>query len=183
LLTVATGIFRSGEKAAPDAGRQATGRKVPQWVFLSHLFPDVVLRDGAALGSSSASLKTDASRRLIFLAACALSLFLLIFWIVSFGNNRQLANGALTAARAIPATAVPDGQVASIDSLEKLEALRERLDILRVHQVEGAPWWSFRWGLYAGDSLYPAASKVYFRCNSFPTPRRNRSATARCTTR
>jgi len=162
LLTDATGIFRPGEKTAPDAARQATGRKVPQWVFLSHLFPDVILRDGAAMGSSSASLKTDASRRFLFLSAGAFATLLLVFWTISFGNNRALAGGTRDAAQGIPNIAVNEGQLAGIDSLEKLEALRVQLDTLRQHQVDGAPWFSYRWGLYSGDGLYPAASKIYF---------------------
>jgi type VI secretion system protein ImpL len=148
LLTDATGIFRPGASMSHEAAPQPTGRKVPQWVFLSHIFPDVVLRDGAALGSSSASLKTDALRRLLFLAIGAVGLLLGVAWIVSYGNNRALVNGTRETAAAVPTAAV-------------LEALRVWVQELRDHHVDGAPL-SYRWGLYAGSGLYPAATNVYF---------------------
>jgi type VI secretion system protein ImpL len=160
LLTDATGIFRPGQ-SVPDAAQQATGRKVPQWVFLPHFFPAVVLKDGAALGSSSGSLKTDFVRRLLFLGAGLVSLFLIIAWLISFGNNRALAKGTEAAATAIPTTPIAEGQLASVDSLEKLEALRQRVAMLRDHHINGPPW-GYRWGLYSGNGLYPAATRVYF---------------------
>ena len=60
----ATGIFRAGIPTAPPPMAAAPlggggARKVPQWVFLSHLFNDVILRDYAALGASGSSTKTN----------------------------------------------------------------------------------------------------------------------------
>ena len=41
-------------------------RKVPQWLFLSHLFNDVLLADSAAMGASGSSVKTGFARRALF---------------------------------------------------------------------------------------------------------------------
>jgi len=68
-----TGIFRTGFPApAAGAPLPATagalwpgGRKVPQWVFLGHLFSDIVLRDKNALGASGSSTKTSMLHRVL----------------------------------------------------------------------------------------------------------------------
>src|ERR1035437_4622693 len=85
----ATGIFHVGQaaqtpRAAPQVG--AT-RKVPQWLFLSHLFNDVLLADSAAMGASGASTKTGSARRAIFLTAAGLCLLLCIAFRVSSATN------------------------------------------------------------------------------------------------
>src|ERR1041384_5879855 len=49
----ATGIFQAGQRQQARAPERVTGtRKVPQWLFLSHLFNDIVLQDRAALATS-----------------------------------------------------------------------------------------------------------------------------------
>src|ERR1035438_7654670 len=72
--TSATGVFRAGQaaqasQAAPQVG--AT-RKVQQWLFLTHLFNDVLLADSAAMGASGASVKTGSMRRALYLVAAVL---------------------------------------------------------------------------------------------------------------
>src|ERR1022692_2958446 len=88
----ATGLFKVGQAAqAPQVAPQVGAtRKVPQWLFLSHLFNDVLLADSAAMGASGASVKTGSARRALFLAAAVLCLILAIAFTVSFFNNRGL---------------------------------------------------------------------------------------------
>src|SRR5262249_11367618 len=50
---------------------------------------------------------------------------------------------------------------ASVDSLRKLDTLRESVLTLSNYHRDGAPL-MYRWGLYAGDALYPEARRVYF---------------------
>lgn len=51
--------------------------------------------------------------------------------------------------------------VASLDSLQRLETLRQSLDTLTEYDRKGAPW-SYRSGLYIGNTLLPDVRKLYF---------------------
>src|SRR5664280_2005742 len=159
----ATGIFHVGQAAlAPPAAPQVGAtRKVPQWLFLSHLFNDVLLADSAAMGASGASVKTGSARKALFLAAAVLCLLLCIAFTVSFFNNRQLETQARDAAMGISPAESPGQDLASLDSLRKLETLRQSLETLVKYRHEGGPW-SYRWGLYTGDALYPEIRRIYF---------------------
>ena len=57
------------------AGRHAR-RRVPQWLFLGHLFNNVVLRDRAAMGASGQSIRTELMRRILAVSAAGLCLSL-----------------------------------------------------------------------------------------------------------
>jgi type VI secretion system protein ImpL len=159
----ATGLFRAAQAApAPPAAPQVGAtRKVPQWLFLSHLFNDVLLADSAAMGASGSSVKTGSARRALFLAAAVLCLLLSIAFTVSFFRNRGLETQARDAAIGISSAELPGQELASVDSLRKLEALRQSLETLVQYRHEGAPW-SYRWGLYTGDALYPEVRRIYF---------------------
>lgn len=159
----ATGIFRAGAQAPsqPMAAPVASTRKVPQWMFLSHFFNDVLLADRAALGASGASTKTSSARRILFVAAALLCLILIIGFTVSFFQNHALETRVRDAARGIPSGESTGADLASAASLGKLETLRQSLETLVQWRAEGAPW-SYRWGLYAGNDLYPEARRVYF---------------------
>src|ERR1019366_8617554 len=155
--------FHVGQAAlAPPAAPQVGAtRKVPQWLFLSHLFNDVLLADSAAMGASGASVKTGSARRVLFLAAACLCLVLCIAFTVSFFHNRALGTQPPPPAMGI-SSAEPSGQdLASLDSLRKLETLRQSLETLVKYRHEGEPW-SYRWGLYTGDALYPEVRRIYF---------------------
>ena len=45
--------------------------------------------------------------------------------------------------------------------LQKLDHLRQDLTTIVNYRKDGVPL-SLRWGLYAGDRIYPEARKVYF---------------------
>jgi type VI secretion system protein ImpL len=160
----ATGIFHVGGQAAaqPVAPPPVVGtRKVPQWLFLSHLFNDVLLADRAAMGASSASTKTSSARRWLFLAAATVCVLFCIALTVSFFRNHALEAQVRDAAQGIPASESTGSDLASIDGLRKLDTLRQSVETLALYRREGAPW-SYRWGLYAGDDLYPEARRIYF---------------------
>ncbi|HJT90030.1 MAG TPA: ImcF-related family protein, partial [Bryobacteraceae bacterium] len=160
----ATGIFsaHAQQAAQPVAAPQVVGtRKVPQWLFLTHFFNDILLADRAAMGASGASVKTSSARRFLFVAAAAASLILAIGFTVSFFRNRALEAGARDAARGISSTESSGLNVASLDALQKLETLRQSLQTLVAYRREGAPW-SYRWGLYTGNDLYPEVRRIYF---------------------
>src|ERR1017187_109556 len=159
----ATGIFHVGQAPAvpPAAPQVGATRKVPQWLFLSHLFKDVLLADCAAMGASGASVKTGSARRALFLAAAGLCLVLCIAFTVSFFHNRALGTQARDAAMGMSSAESPGQDLASLDSLRKLETLRQSLETLVKYRHEGGPW-SYRWGLYTGDALYPEVRRIYF---------------------
>jgi type VI secretion system protein ImpL len=80
----ATGLFRTGQPRPADMAQpQAVGtRRLPQWVFLSHFWNDVILADRAAVAASGASIKTNLLRRVLLASAAALCLFYSIALIV-----------------------------------------------------------------------------------------------------
>ena len=160
----ATGIFAAGGRAqaAPAAPAQVGGaRKVPQWLFLSRLFNDILLSDRAAMGASGASVRTNFARRLLFLAAAALCLLLSIVFTVSFFKNRGLETRVRTAAESSATAGVAGANLAPVDSLRKLETLRQSLESLIEYRRDGAPMF-YRMGLYVGNDLYPEAWRIYF---------------------
>jgi type VI secretion system protein ImpL len=160
----ATGLFRAGQLAQtpqPAAPQVGATRKVPQWLFLSHLFNDVLLADSAAMGASGTSVKAGSLRRILFAAAAVICVLLAIVFTVSFFNNRSLEGQARDAAVGISAGESSGSNLASVEALRKLETLRQSLETLVTYRRDGAPW-SYRWGLYTGDSLYPEVRRIYF---------------------
>jgi type VI secretion system protein ImpL len=161
----ATGMFqamRPGAAAQPVQQPQYVGTKrVPQWVFVSRLFNQVILQDRAALAASGASTKTSGMQRLLLIMG-SLALFLIaIAFTVSFFKNRAMVNDAVAAAEAIPSSEAAGSALASSTSLQKLETLRQALEQLTAYRVDGHPY-SMGWGLFAGDDLYPHLRKTYY---------------------
>jgi type VI secretion system protein ImpL len=161
----ATGIFTAGARA--QAQRQApmpvsTGsRKMPQWVFLTHLFNDILLADKSAMGASGASVKTSSARRILFLALASLCLIASVLFTVSFFKNRSLEAQVRDAAQSISSAPPPAADVASIGDLQKLETLRQAYERLASYHRNGGPL-GYRWGLFTGEDLYPEARRIYF---------------------
>lgn len=163
--SAATGFFRTGQgqpQAAPPVVTPAQGaRRVPQWCFLGYLFSQVLVEDKVAMGASGASTQANTLRRVLLAAAAVLCLVLAIGMLVSYGNNRELESSVLQAARGISSAESTGLNLASLDALSKLDALRQSLETLTRYEREGAPL-SLRWGLYTGDSLYPETHRIYF---------------------
>jgi type VI secretion system protein ImpL len=163
----ATRMFRAGFQAEQKA-RQAVaqsgagaGKKVPQWLFLGHLFNDVVLADANARAASGSSTKTSLVKRIMLASAAALCLIYsgLLAW--SYFGNRALEQESLAASRGIPPGEGAGGAVPGIDSLQKLETVRQSLAKLSAYERDGAPF-SLRWGLYKGSEILPDVRKIYY---------------------
>jgi type VI secretion system protein ImpL len=160
----ATRVFvAGGQPVSPEAAHQVPNvRRVPQWVFLSHLFSDVILSDRSALGSSSSSVKLNVWRRVLWVTAGVLGLLLAAAWTVSFVGNNDLKSAAVNAARAAQNQDVAADQLASIDSLRRLENVRQALANVSDYQRYGRPFFRLGWGLYVGDELYDPLYRIYF---------------------
>jgi len=156
----ATSMFRVGMKEEmlskmSVAQSQPNARKVPQWVFLTHLFHGLIMQDSAAMAASGASVKTSVLRRVLF--ACTIGLFLLVAtaFTISYFGNRALEQEALTAARNIT------GSDSSEPVLRRLETLRLSLQKLSDYEHNGHPM-TLGFGLYAGSKILPDVRQVYY---------------------
>ena len=94
-------------------------------------------------------------------ARSILCLFYSTALVLSFRHNRTLANNVKQASQSLASVDTSGSTAASVDSLRKLETLRQSLEILTKYNREGAPL-GFRWGLYIGNDLYPDVRKLYF---------------------
>ncbi len=163
----ATRMFRAGfqaEQKARQGVAQAgggAGRKVPQWLFLGHLFNDVVLADANARAASGSSTKTSLVKRIMLASAAAICVIYSILLAWSYFGNRDLEQESLAASKGIPAAEGAGGAVPGIDSLQKLENVRQSLAKLTSYERNGAPL-SLRWGLYKGSDILPDVRKIYY---------------------
>lgn len=160
----ATGIFAlHGDKGevAEQPRQSVQSRRVPQWVFLSRLFNEVILRDQAAFQASAQGVGKDNARRLILAAAAGLALVLGIGWTTSYFANRNLQKQVSEAVAGIGSFSGGGQDLAPLDALKRLDSLRENAELLSRYNREGAPW-SLRWGLYTGDDLLPTVRRLYF---------------------
>ncbi len=160
----ATGVFRAAlaqQQQAAAAPRVTGSRRVPQWVFLSHFWNDVVLGDSAATAVSSASVKTSMLKRVLFASAAGLCLLYALLLTISYVRNSALESRVLEAARGISATPVSASELPSADALRRLDALREELATLSSYHRDGAPL-GMRWGIYSGEKIYPEVYRLYF---------------------
>ena len=152
------------QQTAPPPRRGGT-RKVPQWVFLPHLFSKILLADKSALETSRASTRTSVLKRMLLACTSIVILIVLTFITISFFNNRSLEKRVATAAAA-PVSSVAQGSYAAQGDLEALEKLRVVLAELEGYRKNGSPF-MYRLGLYRGDALYPVACQAY--SNKFRT--------------
>jgi len=162
----ATGFFEgllNDEGPASSPTSTVRTRRTPQWLFLGHLFSDVILRDRAAMGASSQSVRAGMVRRVLAGAAAGLFLVWSIAMTVSYFRNRALESQVGDAARGIAQSESGGASqdLPSTDSLNKLDTLRGSVQQLSLYERQGAPW-SLSWGLYVGSDLYPAARRLYF---------------------
>ncbi|GLC25002.1 ImcF-related family protein [Roseisolibacter agri] len=140
-------------------------RKVPQWVFLERLFPDVVLGDAGAAAAARGGLRVSRTRRALLGAGIAAALVVAAGVTTSWLGNRALADRTARQARAVaalPVLSAPAGTVAfpSAEALRTLDALRGTLDTLRAFEADGPPL-RLRWGLWRGGALFDAGRRVW----------------------
>jgi type VI secretion system protein ImpL len=161
----ATQIFRGGvsQVAAPPAIRGGGPRRMPQWVFLTSLFNDILVKDRVALAASGSSSHVNLLRRIGLAFAVFLGLVFLTGFTVSFFQNHALQSRVRDEVTDLRTLQTPADvrQPASIGDLQKLDRLRSDLVDLSDWEENGAPW-SMRWGLYSGHELYEDAMPFYF---------------------
>jgi len=155
------GFYFAGVRPVLVSDAAGTQRRLPQWVFLTRFFSEVLIKDQAASGASSVSTKTNSLRRLLLAAAGALGLGAAVLITVSYLNNRSLASELAEAGRALRVVQATQGEIPSLETLTKLDRLRGSLERLRGWERDGAPL-MLRWGLYTGDTLLPVSRKLYF---------------------
>ena len=162
----ATRMFRAGFQAEQKA-RQAVasaggggGKRVPQWLFLGHLFNDVVLADANARAASGSSTKTSFVKRILLASAAALCVLYsgLLTW--SYFENDALEQGVVTAAHAIPPAEGAGGAVPGIDSLRNLDEIRHTLADLTKWR-DSTPF-RMSFGLYKGNDILDDVRKLYY---------------------
>jgi type VI secretion system protein ImpL len=153
--------FNAAQAQVPQApvARSGGTRRVPQWVFLPHLFPRVVLTDRSALETSRASTKVNVVKRLLIASVAACLFLYLVGLTVSYFNNAALES-RLRAASAAPTPSVNHGDLASTADLQGLEALRAVFAQIAGYRKDGAPF-TYRLGLYGGEPLYKTACAAY----------------------
>ena len=159
--TNATRVFSFAAQQPVQPVRPSGGgvRKVPQWVFLPHLFANILLADKSALESSRASTKVNFVKRLLLASVSALVFVYLVLLSVSYFKNSGLEHRAQQAA-AIPARLVNRGDLPTAADLQALDQLRQVIIELQGYRKDGAPL-SYRWGLYNGPAVYDAACHAY----------------------
>jgi type VI secretion system protein ImpL len=164
----ATSLINAQDPAAKTSWSTGTSlegaseaRRSVQRVFLSHVFSHVLLQDRAALGASGTSTRGDLGRRILFASIAALAAVWIIVTLISFVGNTHLVSGVRGAAQDLAAVQNLGSQQPTLDSLRKLDALRQTLVQLRGYDQNGAPL-RLRWGLYTGDSIFNDARAIYF---------------------
>jgi type VI secretion system protein ImpL len=143
------------------AAQFAQTKRVPQWLFVTRLFNQIILQDRAAMAASGSSTKTSTLQRLMLAAAALLLAVCAVAFTISFFKNRAVVANAVDAANAIPIAEASGQNLPSVDSLQKLETLRQALEELTVWKNEGHPF-AMGFGLYAGNDLYPHVRQAYY---------------------
>jgi type VI secretion system protein ImpL len=154
--------FGAAPVSVPTPSGVAGSRRVPQWVFLSHLFNDVIVKDRVALAASGFSSRVSTLRRVILSIAVIAGLVCSVGFLVSFFGNRELESNVRTAINGLRATPVITNHVATLPELQRLDRLRQQLLTLSDYKKTGVPL-SLRWGLYVGDKIYPTVRSAYFQ--------------------
>jgi type VI secretion system protein ImpL len=163
----ATTVFHAGQLEAQQVGGPrmtavgVTSRRVPQWVFLDRLLPEVVLGDRVALGGTRTSRRVDRVRRLVAVLVIAAALVTVGGLVISYRNNRDLQADVQAAERGL--AEIPSGTtgVPPLPALRRLDAAAAQLQRLSAYQRNGPPW-RLRWGLFSGNVLYPGLRSGYF---------------------
>ena len=157
----ATVIFSPVSRPAQAAVRSSGSRKLPQWIFLSQLFNEVIAKDRVALAASGFSSRVSVLRRIALVTVGLIGLICAAGFLVSFFGNRALENNVRAAAAELQTAHAGANQPASFGDLQKLDRLRQELATLSAYEKDGVPF-RLGWGLYAGDRIYPDARRLYF---------------------
>lgn len=159
----ATGVFAVGGTPAtpqPPSGRPGT-RRVPEWVFLRRLHPEVVRIDEHARALTAGGARVDLLRRAL-LGIASLALLVLVGGMtISYWNNRAMLAHSQDALTAVQMLTAPVDEAPDLPSLQRLDSLRRAVEPLSGYRRDGRPM-RLRWGLYSGDHAREPLSQVYF---------------------
>lgn len=128
--------------------------------FLTDLFRSVIFPDRFVAAQTRGQARKQLLARIgIGVAAAALAALIVVPAVMSYTKNRALVRS--TAAVALSAESIDwaDGS-ALPDKIARLEPLRNRLHELEKWRADGPPL-DHRWGLYAGEALYPSLRDEY----------------------
>lgn len=148
----------SAEQTAPPSGGL---RRVPDWVFLRRILPDIVLADRRAQALTAGGARVDLLRRGLIGVGIALLLITTIGMSVSYANNRQLLAQGRASMESVRQLGAPIAEAPSLSSLMLLDSLRQVVEKLSDHQRDGRPL-RLRWGLYSGDEARVPLRQLYF---------------------
>lgn len=161
----ATRVFNPGRMPGAVAAKLAdplpASRKVPQWVFLERLFPEVLLKDRVAMALTQGGRRVDLLRRVLLGGTIAAAIVVASGITVSYLGNRRLQESATAATRGLSVLATDGDDIPTLDALRRLDAARSELEKLARYERNGPPW-RLRWGLYSGAPLYPRLRQEYF---------------------
>lgn len=149
-------------EAAPAARTGGRTRRVPQWVFLDRILGRVVLADRVAMGITTGGAGLNVLRRMSLAAGLAVVLLVGGMALIGFGAERDLQQEALAAVQGVDGLRSRDPALASLDDLQRLEALRSVTWRLSHYENEDRPARALL-GMYTGGSLYPAARFAWFQ--------------------
>lgn len=163
----ATRMFNYAEEARAATqdvpAKSVQSVRKPEWTFLSHLFTDVILADRVAFSASHQSTRVDRLRHVLLAFVALLLLFFATVLLVSFAKNRALENQIAQDAQRLNAISPGNAvETPTPEQLRTLDGLRDSLEQLQQYRTAGPPL-SHSFGLYVGDSIYPAASTLYFQ--------------------
>jgi len=150
-----------GTPQSPAGQVASVSRKIPQWMFLGRLFKDVIFKDRVALAATAGGARVNTLRRILLATAAGVAVFYTLMLLISFAGNRRLKHRVEAAIRDVSADALPAGDLASAETLRRLDTLRVVTDMLGGWSRNGAPI-GYRWGLYTGNRLYRHVNRIYF---------------------
>jgi type VI secretion system protein ImpL len=162
----ATAVFTppvAGVVASPIAAPKNAGatRKVPRWDFLPRVLREAVFGDEPAVRLTAAGARVGFWRRVGLGTAAAVAALFAVAFTISYSGNKELESTTVAAASGLASLPANPVDLPAQADLEKLEALRTKVDTLSRYAHDGPPL-HLRWGLYAGDKLYEATRTAYF---------------------
>jgi len=157
-LNISLGKVPSSRQQQPQT---MVATRVPQWTFLPRLFPEVILGDKAALIASNQTAPARLFRRILYATIAGLLATYAVLLLLSFLNNSAIESRIQKAAHQLPSTGVTAVSLPSLSDLQALDELRQTIVQLDGYRQDGAPW-SYRFGLYQGDTLAARARAIYF---------------------
>lgn len=153
------GMMRAFSLPEPEAVRQPPTES--KSYFVTDLFRRVVFPDQHVAARTRAEQRRRLANRVAFaLAAFVLAALLILPATYTFGQNVSLVRDSENAASQAEKVNWKDGNPDIAGKAHMLDPLSERLYELEKWRAEGPPW-RLRWGMYAGESLYPAVQSAY----------------------